>query len=876
MQQKQPQPPKYAQKFLNWLLKTELAEEVMGDLDEKFHQQLTLKSPFKAKANYYYQTINYLRPFAIKNSIITDLNPFFMFNSYFKIAWRSLFKQKLYSLINVTGMTIGMTCFILIALYIQYEFSYDKQHEKADRIYRVAQKQEGNTFRGSDEFAVTSIPLIPSMRADIPEVDAGTTFGPAFIPFLKDGQVINEGGLYADTALFEVFSYPTIEGDPTAAIKDKDAIILTESVAKKYFGHTSPIGQTMEQGDKRLLVVKAVIKDIPKNQHFGFGFVTALSNYAEYKGDHDNWRWSSNNYRSYVVLKEGADPKKIEAAMIPYGQKAAAELAKYNLNFEPKLFLQPLTDIHLHSNINMEMGANGDMRYLYLAMSIGLIILLLALINYMNLAVARTSQRSREVGVRKVLGAEKRQLINQFMLESALVTGISFVFALFLANWTMPAFNQLMDLNIAFEWANNQQIFFGLAGVAIFLSICAGIYPAILSATIAPIKALKGNWFKLKRGSGNLMRNTLVIGQFTAAIVLAIGSVIIYQQLRFIQTKKLGYDREQIVYVPYQRQEIFDKATTLVNELEKQANIEKVTIASDLPINTGNQGIANDWEGKTANDDQLHIYRLRTDYSYFDVFGMDLAAGRNFSPNFPTDATKAYILNEAAVKIIGWDNPIGKSFEGGKVVGVVKDFHFQPFDLAIEPMFVTLMNEETAPEFGSIIMKVKNKNSEETMAHVKQTLSTVLPEVAFNYNYLDETYNNLYQTEQRFGDAFNIFTLLALFIACIGLFGLVTHSVLLRTKEIGIRKVLGASVANLVKIVSQDFLKLVVVATIIAAPLAWWSMNAWLQDFVYRIEINWWVFVVVGLVAILIAFVTIGTQSLKAALANPVESIKSE
>ena len=799
-----------------------------------------------------------------------------MFKSYLKIAWRSLFKQKLYSLINVTGMTIGITCFILIALYIQHEWSYDKQHEKADRIYRVAQKQAGNTFRGSDEFAVTSIPLIPSMRADIPEVEAGTIFGPAFIPFRKNGQVIDELGLYADTALFNVFTYPVIEGDVEAALKDKEAIILTESMAKKYFGQDTPIGQIVEQGDKRSLVVKAIIQDVPKNQHFGFDFVTSLENYEEYKGDKDNWRWASNNYRSYVVLKEGADLEKVEAAMIPYGQKAAAELAKYNLNFVPKLFLQPLTDIHLYSNINMEMGVNGDIRHLYLAMSIGLIILLLALINYMNLAVARNSQRNKEVGVRKVLGAEKKQLINQFMIESTLVTGISFVAALFLTNLFMPAFNQLMDLSISFDWANSQQVFWGLAGLAVLLSVCAGIYPAVLSAMVTPIKALKGNWFSTKKGSGNLMRNTLVVGQFVAAIVLAIGSVIVYQQLQFIQTKKLGYDREQIIFVPYQRQEIFDKASTIVTELEKHANIEKATIASDLPINTNNQGIANDWEGKTANDDQMHIYRLRTDEHYFDVFGMDIVVGRNFSRDFPTDATDAYILNEAAVKAIGWEDPIGKSFEDGKVIGVVKDFHFQPFDLSIEPMYVTLMNEETAPYFGSIMMKVRNKDSEETMTYAQQILHKTLPEVAFNFAYLDDTYNNLYQKEQRFGKAFNIFTLLALFIACMGLFGLVTHSVLLRTKEIGIRKVLGASVSGIVGLLTKDYIKLVFFAFLFALPLSWYYMNEWLNGFVYRIDIEWWVFAFVGFFALAIAFLTISFQSAKAAMVNPIESLKTE
>lgn len=876
MQKKQPQPPKYAQKFLTWLLKTELAEEVLGDLEEKFEEQLAKKSSFKAKANYYYQTFNYIRPFAMKNSIITDLNPFFMFSSYFKIAWRSFFKQKLYAVINVTGMTIGMSCFILIALYIQYELSYDKQHEKADRIYRIAQKQKGNVFRGSDEFAVSAVPLIPTMRADMPDVETGITLSPSNVMFLKDGQVIYERGIYADTALFDVFSYPVIEGDVRAALRDKDAIILTETMARKYFGYTSPLGQTMEQRDKRQVVVKAIIKDIPNNQHFGFDFVISLENYGEYRADKANWRWESNNYWSYVVLKEGADIQKVEAGMKPYGEKAAQGLAKYNLLFKPTFFLQPLTDIHLYSNINSEIGSNGDINYLYLSISIALIILVLALINYINLATARTSQRSKEVGVRKVLGAAKKQLINQFMLESALVTGISFILALVLANWSMPFFNELMGMEMVFSLVNNQQVFFSLAGIAIFLSICAGLYPAILSSTIGPIKALKGKWFKSKKGSGNLMRNTLVIGQFTIAIVLGIGSVIIFQQLQFMQTKKLGYKRDQVVFVPYQRQDILAKSEVLVNELQKHAAIEKATIVSDLPLNTRNQGIANQWEGKTANDEQLHIYRQRTDYNFFDVFEMDLIAGRNFSPDFPTDAKEAYILNESAVKKIGWDKPIGKSFRDGKVIGVVKDFHFQPMDFAIEPMFITLINEETAPNFGCIVMKIKTGDVVATKAYVQQTLKTILPEVAFNFNYLEDTYNNLYQREQRFGDAFNFFTLIALFIACIGLFGLVTHSVLLRTKEIGIRKVLGASVVNLVGIISKDFLKLVVLSTLIAVPVAYWGMNTWLQDFVYRIDINWWVFIVVGLVAILIAFVTIGTQSLKAALSNPVEAIKSE
>ena len=484
-------PPKYANKLLHWLLKEELEEEVLGDLEEKFYKNLKDNTPFKARINYWYQTFNYLRPFAMKNSIITDLNPFFMFNSYFKIAWRSLFKQKLYSFINVTGMTIGMTCFILIAFYIQYELSYDLQHEKADRIYRVAQVQKGNTFRGTDQYAVTSVPIAASMREQFPEVEAATTISYSQSLFKKDGQPFNEFGLYADTSFFDVFSHPTIEGNAEAALKDKDAIILTKSLAKKYFGNTSPIGKTMEQRDNRMLIVKAVMEDIPDNQHFGFDYVMAIENYGEYREDKKNWRWSSNNYWTYAVLKERADVQQVEARMKPFGENAAAELAKYNLPFTPKFFLQPMTDIYLHSRINMEIGGTGDIRYIYLSASIAFIILLLALINYMNLATARTSQRSKEVGVRKVLGAKRKQLVNQFMLESTLITGISFLLAIVLVNWVMPTFNQLMDMKIPFSLGDNQWIFFSLAGVAILLGICAGLYPAILSSAISPVKAMK-------------------------------------------------------------------------------------------------------------------------------------------------------------------------------------------------------------------------------------------------------------------------------------------------------------------------------------------------------------------------------------------------
>jgi len=872
------QPPKLAQRFLNFFLKEELVEEVLGDLEEKYLTKVQKENTQQANWNYWFQTINYLRPFAIRNDLLTQLNPFFMFRSYFKIAWRSLFKQKLYSVINITGMTVGMTCFILIALYIQHEMSFDLQHEKADRIYRVSQQMVGNEFRGTNRFAVTPMPLIPSMKEQFPEVEEGTTLATTGLTFWKDGLPIFErGGLYLDTSFFDVFTHPVIEGNVREALKDKDAIILTETIAKKYLGEDSPIGKAVDLGENKFAIVKAVIEDVPNNQHLRFRFARSIENYEEYKGDKANYRWSSNNYWSYLVLQEDYDPKLLEAKMIPFGDNAAAELAEFNLIFNPKYYLQPLKDIHLHSNINAELGGNGDIRYIYLSASIAFIILLLALINYMNLTTARSSQRSREVGVRKVLGAQRKQLVNQFMIESILVTGLSFILAILLANLLLPAFNLLLDLKIPFSLSDNQLILLGLVAVALFLGIVAGLYPAIMSSAIAPVKALKGNWFKSRKGSGAFLRNALVIGQFAAAIVLAISSIVIYQQLRYIQTKKLGFNRDQVVFVGYGGQNMIEKSSTLRNELLQHPNIEKVAISRVLPLNTNNQGIAFKWEGKKADDPDLHIYRLHTDYHFIDLFEMEIAEGRNFSPEFPSDSTNTYILNEAAVKAIGWDaaSAIGKSFNEGKVIGVVKDFHFQPFDLSIEPMYLTFHDENSA-SFGNVSMKVKLEDSQETLQHIKKSFKKVLPLMSANVNFMDEAYNNLYDREKRFGDAFNIFTLIALFIACIGLFGLVTHSVLLRTKEIGIRKVLGSSVSGIVGLISSDFLKLVFISALVAIPVAWWGMNSWLQDFAYRIDLQWGVFLVAGLVAIMIAFLTVGSQSLKAAWANPVDSIKSE
>lgn len=862
-------PPEFIIRFFRWFCDPELHPFIEGDLLELYHERIQELGLEKSNRRFILDVLLLFRPSIIRSfhPLETITNHNIMLHTYFKIGFRSLNKHRFFSLINITGMTIGMTCFILIGLYIQYESSYDSQHEKVDRIYRVAQLQEGNDFRGSNRYSVTPLPLVPAIRETFSEVEAATTLELNFALFAHDEQVYYERGLYADEHLFDVFSYPIIEGVGTKALQDPNGMLVTKSFAKKYFGDASPLGQTLVMDHEHPLVIKGILEDIPKNQHFNFDYITSYKNLPWYK--EDIGVWNSNNYRSYIVLAEGIDYKAFEPKLSAFDTHTEAAYA--NFPFQPEYFLQPLHDIHLHSNINMEMAANGDMRYIYLSASIAFIILLLAAINYINLATARSAGRAKEVGMRKVLGAQRGQLVSQFIAESVLITIFSFGIAIALAYLLLPAFNQLVDKEIIFSLDSNRFAFMVMLATALLLGALSGLYPAILSSAVAPVNALKGKWMKRQK-DGAFLRQALVVGQFAAAIILAIGSVVIYQQLRYIQDKKLGFNRDQIVYVNYNEVDLYNKVPTLKSELLKHSQIEQVSVSSYLPLNINSQTIVDNWEGNNAQE-ELWIYRNYIDYDYVDLFEMEIVEGRNFSPNHPNDSTDSYILNEAAVKALGWESAVGKKFNGRKVIGVLKDFHFQSLDFAIEPIFISFRRKEISFYTTNIIIKGKMDEVDEAVAHIQKTLNTFIPQVPFDHRFLDESYNQLYKSERQFGQVFNIFTCIALFIACMGLFGLVTHKVIQRTKEIGIRKVLGASVTNIVSLISKDFLQLVLVATIIAIPIAWWGSQRWLQDFAYRIDIGWWTFLLIGLLAIGLAFLTVSTQALRAATANPADTL---
>lgn len=866
------EPPKFMLRFFRWFCDPELHPFIEGDLFELYQERVTDLGKRRADRRFIIDVLLLFRPGMIRRLevLANTLYHLTMMRNHFKISLRSLSKQKFFTAINVSGMTIGLTCFILIALYIRYESSYDKHHQDANQLYRISQLQVGNDIRGKDRYAISPLPLGPAVMQNCPQVAAATTLGIHKALFVHKGQGLYEEGLYANEAFFDVFSQGEFDTQGQAILQDPNAIILTQSFAKKYFGAESPIGEELLFEGEQVLTVKAIIKDPPKNQHFQYDYITSYKNLPWYQ--HDIGFWNHNNYRTYIRLEPGTDPSAIEAQMETFDQYT--ESAYSSFSFKPTYFLQPVPDIHLHSDINFEIKANGDIRYLYLSASIAFIILLLASINYMNLAVSRSAGQALQVGIRKVLGARRSQIVHQFLAESIVISVLSFALAISLAYLLIPVFNRILDIEIPFELTGNPLLLLGLFLIALVIAILSGLYPAIVSSASKPIYALKGKWFKIRK-EGMLVRNSLVVGQFAIAIILAICSVVIYQQLRFIQNKKLGYSRDQVIYLTYNQVNIHPETPAIRQELLRTPGIKNVSFANGLPLNLGCNTIINAWEGR-KEEEELYIYCNYVDHNFLDLFEIELLEGRNFSPTHPKDTLNNYILNEAALKKLGWSSAVGKRFRDGKIIGVVKDFHFQPFDLAIEPLFMGYRNTNRGQFISQITMKVDGGDAGSLLTKVKKTMKTFLPNQPFDPQFMDESYNQLYNVERRFGEAFSLFTLIALFIACMGLFGLVSHRLVQRTKEIGIRKVLGATVGNIVSMVSKDFLQLVFLSTLIAVPVAWWSMHKWLEDFAYRTELQVWTFLLVGLLAIGLAFLTVSLKAVQAASANPMDNLRTE
>lgn len=806
-----------------------------------------------------------------------------MIQNYFKLAWRNLLKNKAFSFINLTGLASGLCCFMLIALYVKDELSYDRYNKKADRIYRI------NTdirFGGGDlHLTVASDPLGETMKKEYPQVEAYTRiYASSGSKLVKKGSdyITEERVAYVDSTFFNVFTIPALEGETETALQEPNTAVLSASASKKYFGTTSAVGKLIEI-ENQPFKVTAVIKDIPRTSHFQFDFLLSMDN-VDY-----NWgNFLSNNFQTYLLLQKGTDYKAfqknfetvVNKYLVPQAKQfmdisSMEEFRKAGNNLEYSLI--PLLDIHLHSDRFPELSANGNIRYVYIFSAVALFILMIACINFMNLSTARSANRAREVGIRKVLGTEKYTLVKQFLLESILTVTIALIIALVIALLVLPYFNQIAAKTFGAKDLFNLKTLPFLVLIPILVGIMAGSYPAFFLSGFKPIAVLKGTTLGGFKKSN--LRSALVVFQFAISIMLIICTVVVYSQLRFIQSKNLGYNKNQVLVINGTGA-LGEKATAFKNDILNLQGVSSGSISGFLPVAASSRN-DNSFATSPVMDAKngINMQRWTVDQDYIETLGMKMAAGRNFSREFPTDSSAA-LINETAASLLGFDDPVGKKIYtyndqnepvAFHVIGVVKNFNFESLRQHIGPLCMTLGNYTALTAF-----RVNSDNLPVLIKQVEAKWKAMVPGMAFSYRFLDDSFDDMYRTEQRIGKIAITFAMMAILIACLGLFGLVTYAAERRVKEIGIRKVLGATIIHITGMLSIDFLKLVMIAAIIAFPIAWWAMHKWLQDFAYRVSISWWVFIIAGFVTAVIALLTVSFKAINAAIANPVESLRNE
>ncbi len=811
-----------------------------------------------------------------------------MVKNYLKIAWRNLVRNKTFSLLNIIGLAIGLACFILMALYVADELSYDRYNEKAGRIYRI---NSDIVFGGNKlHMAVACDPMGATLKKDYPQVEEYVRFfnssGSKLIK--KGNEFINENQVvHADSTLFNVFTLPAIAGDTKTALNEPNTVVVSESAAKKYFGTTDAIGKTIETNDNNstLYKVTAVIRDIPRTSHFHFDFIFSMDNV--------NYQWGnylSMNHQTYIVLKKGTDYKAFEKNFTQVIDKYVLPQAKEFMNISSmdefrkagnnlEFSLMPLTDIHLYSDRTPELGVNGNIQYVYIFAAVALFVLLIACINFMNLSTARSSNRAKEVGIRKVLGTEKKSLIGQFLTESILMAGISLIIAVVLTALFISYFNDISGKELAIAELLKPQYLLFLLILPFAVGALAGSYPAFYLSSFRPIAVLKG---KINSGfKRSNLRNILVIFQFTISIFLIIGTIVIYRQLNYIQTKKLGFNKDQLLTI--NGTGALSSPEAFKTEVSKMTGVIGATFSGFLPVSNSSRS-DNTYSKESVMDSKngLNMQTWLIDPDYINVMGMEIVKGRNFSRDFGTDSS-GLIINETTARLLGYEDPVGKKIYtyfqdefsnrliAYDIIGVVKNFHFESVKQTIGPLCFRLGNSSWSTSF-----KVNTTNIKNLVAGIEAKWKTMAPGMPFSYQFVDESYNNMYRHELRTGKLGLGLAIIAILIACLGLFGLAAYMAEQRTKEIGIRKVLGASVTTITRLLSKNFLLLVGISALFAFPLAWWAMHKWLQDFAYRIDIGWWVFIIAGLLALVIALVTVSFQAIKAAIANPVQSLRTE
>jgi len=791
-----------------------------------------------------------------------------MIKNYLTVAIRNIARNKTFSAINILGLAIGMACCILILLYVQDELSYDRHHEHADRIYRLA--EEAHIAGQTRRIAITSFPMGPALVQDYPTVVDAVRFykNDEKTPVAnQQNQFYERGVLFTETSIFQVFDFPLIQGDPRTALQEPHSIVLTEEMARKYFGDQDPMGQTLSV-DSKTFKITGILENHTHNTHLQFNFLVSSMRHSD---------WIDHSYYTYLLLQDAHAADELETELPNFIERYMGEQLKASgIQFKP--FLQPLTDIHLHSHLEFEISPNGDIRYVYLFLVIALFVLVLACINFMNLSTARSATRSKEVGMRKVVGANRSQLIRQFMGESILLALLALLFAVVLVELSLPAFNAFTQRELVLDYAGNWHVVLALLSVALFAGLLSGIYPALFLSAFQPVEVLKS---VMNRGlKTSYSRKTLVVFQFVISIILIIGTVVVYHQSDYIKNKKLGFNKEQVIVIPIDRQLV----KRYKSAVSAQAAVLNVSASSTVP---GREIAAHLFRPSLdpVHKDALLINVMYVDHEFIPTYGIEVLEGRAFSEDIGSDRNGAFILNEAALRKLGWTSYTNRKLERvypegnilnveiqGDVVGVVKDFHYQSLHHEIEPL--VLMMGGSWIEYLSI--RIRSDDIAATLNFLKTQWLEVVSNRPFDYFFLDDDYDKLYRTEEQIGTLFGLFSILAIFVASLGLFGLASFTAQLRIKEIGIRKVLGASVSNLVLMLSKEFVLLVGIANLIAWPIAYYAMNRWLQDFAYRIDLEIWAFVLSGVLALLIALTTVSYQAWKVARTNPVDALRYE
>ncbi|WP_259016973.1 ABC transporter permease [Emticicia fluvialis] len=785
-----------------------------------------------------------------------------MIRNYLKVAWRNLWKNKTFSLLNIMGLALGMTCSLLIMLWLQDELQKDKFHKNGSRLYRVMENQ----FYAGEVVTYPSTPGILSQHItkDIPEIEMASQILWEESPLFTVGDIFEkEKGRYVNGDFLNMFSFELATGDARTALKRPDGVVISKRIADKYFPNQDPMGKIIRVDNRDDVMVTGVLKQITEQSSLKFDFLMSYDRWLKT----NEWakEWSNNGPRCYVMLNKNADIKKVQAKIKGY-------IKTKNKDSNVELFLQPYEDVYLYSNYKAGLQDGGRIDYVKMFSIIAVFILVIACINFMNLATARSVKRAKEVGVRKVVGALRYSLIGQFLGESLIIAFLSLIFAILLVFLILPAFNTLTDKHLSLNFTDPLFLLI-LLGLTIITGLVAGSYPALFMSSLKPVVVLKGS-LKFKP-SATFFRKGLVVFQFSLSIMLIVGMMVVYRQIQFIQTKNLGFDKENLIFSPIEG-DLRANFTAFKQELLNMQGIKSVTSSQADPLQVGSSTQGVTWPGKDTTKTIL-FSQNPVSFDYLATMGIKLKDGRDFSPSFSTD-TSNYIINEEAAKKMDMKDPVGKEMtmwgKKGTIIGLVKSFHINSLHESIPPL---ILNFQRGKEnWGQIIVRAEAGKTREALASMEKAYKKFNPRFPFQYYFTDQEFADQYKGENVVSKLANYFAFLAIFISCLGLFGLAMFTAEQRTKEIGVRKVLGASVFSITAMLSKDFLKLVFIAALIAFPLAWYLMKNWLQKYAYRIEIQWWFFLVAGLVAVAIALLTVSYQSIKAALMNPMKSLKSE